>query len=331
MDICVPTCCVGDVRCLDVLLRSLEVFADLASYDLLVSCNSGDQATRKLLTAVCAAHPARSLNIDFFEPKETHGSQQHGESLNRLFARTTSKHVIVADADVIVTSPEWLGFCKRHIDDGYFIVGTPYREPQLMWQGNFPNVWCTMIDGESLRTAKLDMRPWGDAAIEDIVGAHGYFRSSEKCDTSWRMAEYGLKNGLKYLGLKYLSATGSELSRLLYVPPTAGATSRRNAHNRRAKSARIRMARLRAMEFAYPGTDDVCCAHLVRAIRSCWNRRNRRRSRIDEWVFCANMVIDAVKFRKESSDVLLLAALLKSKPKKLRPKMTKGQRRGRAT
>ena len=291
MDICVPTCCMGDVRCLDVLLRSLGAFADLVSCNLLVSCNSGDQTVRKSLTDVCESHLARSLNIDFFEPKETHGSQQHGEALNRLFARTTSKHVVVADADIIVTSPRWLDFCKRHIDDGFFVVGTPYKEPQFMRQGDFPNVWCAMIDGNILRSAGLDMRPWGDAAIEEAGACASEAR--KKCDTSWRMAEYGLKNRLKYLSF---SATNSKLSGLL----CEWAAASRDAHGRRrAKSAGSRMAHLRAMEFAYPETDDVCCAHLFHAVRSCWNRRGNRllsrRSRVDEWILCANMVIDAVK------------------------------------
>jgi hypothetical protein len=285
----------GDVRCLDVLLRSLEAFADLASCDLLASCNSGDPIVKKALMDVCRMHPAKSLSIDFFEPKETHGSQQHGEALNRLIARTTSKHVVVADADVIVTSPGWLDFCKRRIDEGCFIVGTPYREPRLMWQGDFPNVWCAMIDGDALRAAGLDMRPWGDAATEDA----GYFRSSEKCDTSWRMAEHGLKNGLRYLPL---SMTDSKLSGLLWE---WAATFQDTRGRRRAKSAGSRMAHLRAMEFTYPGTGDVCCAHLFHAVRSCWDRRfqriSSRRGRVDEWVFCANVIIDAIKFREGAS------------------------------
>jgi hypothetical protein len=276
-----------DVRCLDVLLRSLATFADLASCDLLVSCNSGDPTVRESLTNVCRSYPARSLSIDFFEPKETPGSQQHGEALNRLFSRTTSKHAAVFDPDVIVASPRWLDFCKRRVDEGCFIVGTSYEAWQLKWQGDFPNVWCAMIDGDALRAAKLDMRPWaagGDPEKRD--------RSMSK-DTSWRMAEYGLKNRLKYLPL---SATHGKLSGLL---SEWAATPRFARGQRDVETAALRMAQhvndLHAMEFAYPGTDEVCCAHLFHA--NCWN--NRGPSRVGRWITCANMVIDAVECKAQ--------------------------------
>lgn len=159
MDVCVATCCQKDVKCLDILLYSLEKFANLASCNLLVSHNSDDTSVREMLVDICNSHPTKSLNIDFFDPEETLDSLQHGEALNRLIASTTSDHVIFADADVILTSPNWLNFCKRYIEDqGCFIVGTPYVTISKIWQGWFPNLWCAMVDGKILRSAGLDMR-----------------------------------------------------------------------------------------------------------------------------------------------------------------------------
>jgi len=338
MDVCVATCCLEDIKCLDVLLRSLGAFADLASRDLLVSHNSPDPRLHKMLAEVCQSHPAKSLSIDFFETKETQESQQHGEALNRLFARTTSKHVVVVDPDVIVTSPRWLGFCKRHIDEGHFIVGTPYELPKLMWQGDFPNVWCAMIDGGALRAAGLDMRPYRDNPAQTPVwsgskasdsfdepdigwlpestwkSAAGSWAWSR--DTSWRLAAHGLKNHLRYIPF---SVTGGGLLPQLLRGWSAKASS---GMYRRIESAAKRLARLRTFEFAFPGTGEACCVHL-HSISKCRTRR---------WILCASMVLDACGAAPAGRRGNLPdpPAVPEPKPRrKARPRMTRQQRRNR--
>jgi hypothetical protein len=315
MDVCVATCCLEDIKCLDILLRSLGAFADLASCDLLVSHNSPNPHLHEMLTGVCQSHLSGSLNIDFFKPKETSRSQQHGEALNRLIARTTSKHVMVFDPDVIITSPRWLDFCKRHIDEGCFIVGTPYAPKLMWWQGDFPNVWCAMIDGDALRAAGLDMRPYRLERVADLGGPVDF--QGLLSDTSWWMSEYALKNRLGYVSF---STTSKLLPKLLRqwssnVPITL---------RRRVRNAAYRLFRLGALEFAFPGTNDVCCAHLSHV-----GGRPRRAS---GWTLCANMVLDAcgtatVGRRGNLPD---FAPWRAASPKpKGRPKMTRQQRRSR--
>jgi len=276
MDVCTTICGLEDARCLRFLLRSLHEFASLASCDLLISCNSGDPSIRELVARTCAAHAPKSMSIDFFEAKETVNSRQHGESLNRVFARTTSKHVVVADADVIVTSPGWLDFCKRHIDDGCFIVGAPYshftRGYKGYAQGDFPNVWCAMIDGDALRAAGLDMRP--DVRFDETAGL---WVLCGGCDTSGRLWHHARDNGLRYVSF---SATKGGLLALLRRwsegnPPAL----------RRAKRAERRLAHLRSLEFCFPGTDNVCCAHLLHAAG--------RADRVNRWSVCADAILDA--------------------------------------
>ena len=320
MDVCVATCSLEDIAFLDLLLRSLGAFADLAHCDLLVSHNSPDPHLHKMLTDVCQSHPAKSLSIDFFKTKETQGSQQHGEALNRLVARTTSKHVVVVDPDVIITSPQWLDFCKRHIDEGCFIVGTPYGPPRpaapghsvpdgapkSMWQGDFPNVWCAMIDGDILREAKLDMRPWDANATEP----DGWTWSH---DTSWRMAEYGLRNNLKYIPF---SMTSRLLRRLLRKWSAESPRTRMRQHIGRA--AVTRLDRLRTFEFAFPGTDEACCMHL--------GHGDWRRCRAKRWVLCASTILDACA----AAPVQLQTGATEPRhQRKQRSRMTRVQRRGR--
>jgi hypothetical protein len=337
MDICVATCCLEDIKCLDILLRSLGAFGDLASCDLLVSHNSTKPHNHKMLAGVCRSHPTKSVNIDFFETKETQESQQHGEALNRLIARTTSKYVVAIDPDIIVTSPRWLDFCKRHIDDGCFIVGTPYEVPKLMWQGDFPNVWCAMIYGDALRAAGLDMRPyrdspaqtpvWSGSKASDDLGepdigwlpestwksAAGAWAWSR--DTSWRLAAHGLRNRLRYVPF---SVTSGLLPGLLREWSVAQAVHVR----RRAGRAADRLARLRTFEFAFPGTDEACCLHM-HSVSKCRTRR---------WTLCASMVLDACGAASAGRRGNLPdppAAPEQSPRLKSRPKMTRQQRRSR--
>ena len=260
MDVCTTVCGPEDAQCLHFLLRSLREFADLASCDLLISCNSGDPSVRELVTRTCAAHAPKSMSIDFFEPEETVDSRQHGESLNRVFARTTSKHVVVADADVIVTSPEWLDFCKRHIDEGRFIVGTPYsRSHKGYAQGDFPNIWCAMIDGDALRAARLDMRP--EVRFNEAKGRWVFCGG---CDTSGQLWHHARDSGLRYVSF---SETQGGLSALLRKPALAN------------------LAHLRPLEFCFPETDKVCCAHLLHAVG--------KPDRVSRWGVCADAILNA--------------------------------------
>lgn len=276
MDVCVATSCMEDIRCLDLLLRSLDAFADLTSCDLFVSHSSPSAYLRRLVEAVCRSRPAASLTLDMFTPSSTVDSNQHGEALNRLFARTTSKYVMVSDADVVVTSPDWACYCRDRIDRGDFMVGTQYRRPKVMWQGSFPNVWCAMLDGEKLRSARLDMRTehirrakarW--VLAPDLHGMHR--------DTGWRLAEHARESGFGYTTLP---ETKAGLSSLMQGQGPTGKAGRR-----RLAMADRRLRHLRSMLFAFPGTDDVCCAHMVRA--------SGRPDRVNRWKMCADTMLDA--------------------------------------
>jgi hypothetical protein len=322
MDVCVATCSLNDIIFLDTLLRSMEMFADLASCNLLVSHNSPMPHLHDALTKVCQSHRAKTLDIDFFEPQEMQGSQQHGEALNRLIARTTSKHVVVVDPDIIITSPRWMYFCKRHIDGGCFIVGTPYGVPsgrlsrsyrhliskKIMFHGCFPNVWCAMIDGEALRAAKLDMRPWDASETELDRGAWSWSR-----DTAWRLTDHGLRNNLKYIPL---SVSGKLLHGLLRKRFSEATARMRRSINRAA----VWSNRLGMLEFAFPGTDEVCCVHLG------------RHSRANRLIFCASAILDvcgAVLPAGESGEAFGLTLAGQKSRLKVRPRMTKQQRRNR--
>lgn len=271
MDLCVPTCCHEDVRCLDVLLRSLKKFAGLSSCNLLVSHNSSDGLLRKMLVDTCESYRTKSLSIDFFEPRETVDSLQHGEAVNRLVARTTCRYVIIVDTDVIVVSPGWLDFCKRHIDQGCFIVGTPYHMPKGFWQGLFPNIWCSMLNGDALRSANIDMRT-----------KHIYFNKKINkwvClppdrDCGWRLAHHALENNLSHVSLEC-----KPLKELFRSPHPGGGVAKKT---RRAES---QLDALEVIGFAYPGTNNICCLHLNHAVR--------RPERVDEWVAHAKIVVDA--------------------------------------
>lgn len=276
IDVCVHTCCRRDIECLGVFLYSLEKFADLASCNLLVSNNSSDAAVRKALVDICDSHPAASLHIDFFDTSETVDSNQHGEGLNRLFARSTSKYVIVADPDVIVTSPDWLDFCRRHIDQGCFIVGMPYVTPRRHWQGNFPTVWLDMLDGDALRSACLDMRT---QHIRFDAKANRW-----KCfgplarDMGWELAHHSFENSLDWISLKFMHN-----KRLAADMRSWHSVSSKMS----TKGAGEWLQELGALEYAYPGTDKVCCVHLGEG-----GLFGVGTPRTDKWVVCAKMVVD---------------------------------------
>jgi len=282
-DVCVHTCCRRDIECLDVLLYSLEKFANLASCNLLVSSNSADMAIRKTLIGICESHPTRSLNIDFFNPNETVDSNQHGEALNRLFARTTSKHVIVADPDVIVTSPGWLDFCKQHINQGCFIVGMPYETPEIHWQNDFPTVWLDMLDGDALRSAHLDMRTQHVRPIRRrrkapfwrLSGRRGQYR-----DMGWELASHALKNGLDWISLTLASNRRLASDMRAWTNPSV---PKRRAIRRAGKWLR----EIHPIEFLYPGTNELCCAHLGNG-----GLYGVGTPRTDKWVMCARMAVD---------------------------------------
>jgi hypothetical protein len=282
MDVCTTVCGPEDAKCLAFLLRSLREFADLASCDLLVSCNSGDSSVRELVARTCATYAPKSVDIDFFEPTETVDSRQHGESLNRAFARTTSKHVVVADADVIVTSPGWLDFCKRRIDEGCFIVGTPYsrfyRGYKGCVQGDFPNVWCAMIDGDALRAAGLDMRP--EVRFDKVTGRWVFCG----CDTSGQLWRHAMGCGLRYVSF---SDTKGGLSSLLRRWSDGNPLALK-----RVKRAERRLMHLRSLEFCLPGTDKVCCVHLLHAIG--------HPDRVERWGVCADAIVDAILATSEN-------------------------------
>lgn len=278
MDICVATSCLSDVRCLDSLLLSLGRFAGLASCNLLVSHNSRDPYLRRLLRGVCESHRPASLHMDFFDPTERVDSNQHGEALNRLFGRTSSRHVVVADPDTIVTSPDWAGFCADRIDAGDFMIGTPYRWPRRMWQGEFPNVWLAMLDGDELRSAGLDMRtehirPNSAGTRWKLAPAADGYR-----DTGWRLAQHAFSRGLGYVSLPASRGGLSSLMRGMYRSLPEDSRSG-------AAAAMSRLASLRPMEFALPGSGEVCCAHMQGGSQGA--------SRADRWTACVPALLAA--------------------------------------
>ncbi len=277
-DVCVHTCCRRDVECLGVFLYSLEKFADLASCNLLVSHNSSDPHARKLLETICQSHTTKSLHIDFFEPKETVDSNQHGEALNRLFARTTSRHVIVADPDIIVTSPGWLDFCKRYIDQGCFIVGMPYSIPSRHWQGRFPTVWLDMLNGDMLRSARLDMR----TRCVRFDAESGYWKCFGRLsrDMGWELAKHAFENNLDWISL-----TLSRNNKL--AADMRSWTSHSVPLRRSRRRAGKWLRELSAMEFLYPGTDEMCSVHLGNG-----GLYGVGTSRSDRWIISAKMAVD---------------------------------------
>lgn len=279
IDVCVHTYCRRDVECLDVFLYSLERFAGLAFCNILLSCGSSDPIVRKLLTEVCDSRPARSLNIDFFDPVETLDSNQHGEGLNRLFARTTSKYVVVADPDVMVVSPDWLGFCRRHIDLGCFIVGAPYEMPGEHWQGRFPTVWLDMLDGDELRSANLDMRT---KHIHFDARANRWRLSGRKSrDMGWELAKHAFENELDWISLTL--ARDRRMASDMRSQGGFAPVSLQRARRRAGKW----LQELNAIEFLYPETDELCCAHLING-----GLHGIGTPRTDKWTACAKMVVD---------------------------------------
>ena len=121
IDICIATCCRVDILCLDQLLYSLNVFADLESCNLIISHNSGKRSLLKLIQETCDRYPRRSLRIDGFVSKEPAG-RQHGESLNRLIAQSASEPVVLMDTDVMITSSRLRAFCEQPLS-GRFMIG----------------------------------------------------------------------------------------------------------------------------------------------------------------------------------------------------------------
>lgn len=280
MDVCVATCCARDVRCLDILLYSLEKFADLASCNLLVTHNSADTSVREMLVRICESYHTTSLSIDFFDPKETVDSNQHAEALNRLIASTTSDHVIFADADVILTSSNWLSFCTQLVNQGCFIVGTQYPSHHLMWQGRFPNLWCAMLDGKALRSAKLDMRTthtqfntkknkWVLSNVE----------KNKARDASWELADHAFRNKLDWISLSPgigMLSTGMRS----WTSPSA-------ILQKRIGQAGKCLQKLRPREFKNPETGELFCAHLCNGAL-----RGFGTSRSDQWISCAKVAVD---------------------------------------
>ena len=196
MDVCVHISTDLEVRCLDALLYSMSVFADLESCNLLISLNNKELHPK--LQEMCSSHKTNSLHLDLFDPpkEDSSGNNQHGSGLNRLIKKTTMDTVMLVDPDVLILSHGWRRFCENAvINDGMFIVGTPYHyaKAELLWQGTFPNCWCSVLNGWELRNCDIDMRPRfrkppPERAPEAWAPPRGF--GGRTHDTSWEMARY---------------------------------------------------------------------------------------------------------------------------------------------
>lgn len=200
MDVCVHISTDLEVYCLDALLYSMSVFADLESCNLLVSLN--DKELYPKLQKMCSAHKTGSLCLDLFDSvgENCSGNNQHGSGLNRLIKQTTMDTVMLVDPDVLILSHGWRQFCENAvINDGIFVVGTPYHnaKAELLWQGTFPNCWCSVLNGQELRSCDIDMRPRfrkppPGKAPDAWAPPRGF--GGRKHDTSWELARYSALN-----------------------------------------------------------------------------------------------------------------------------------------
>lgn len=274
MDVCVHISNEADIRCLSALLYSMSVFAELESCDLLLSLNA--PALEGRLQQVCSIYPARSVSVDAFEPSVTvrHNvfdgkpATQHGEGLNRLIRRTTSPLVILVDPDVLVVSPRWRAYCEDAVLNGAFIVGTPYHngKARTLWQGTFPNAWCSVIDGRELRHSGADMRPGfrqpPATAAPSAWAPPGGFGRQRLHDCSWELARHAAVERLPHVSFDFSRGklggrAGAALSGLSPLP----------------------------CEFSLPN-DEICCLHLMHA---------RRTERTKMWLSVAWKVVDAIR------------------------------------
>lgn len=306
LDICIPTCCEVDILCLDHLLYSLDVFADLGSCNLIISHNSGKRTLLNRIRETCDKYPKRSLHIDSFISKEP-TAHQHGEALNRLIAQSTSEHIVLMDSDVIITSPRWRTFCEDNIP-GRFMIGTPYAQPQHMWQGDLPNSWCTFIDGHELRSAGLDMRSnavWGKSGKKHTWIMPDFW--GERKDVSWELGLHAKNRSLDCISLPFngnkaasqrrshyagqrifLAAGKSELAAHVgkHTGRLRGSRANRTLRNS-GKNVGANLTNLHPLEFRLPSTNEICCLHLYGITR------NPDRAR--RWDSCAKEIVDVCR------------------------------------
>lgn len=276
MDVCVHISCVADVQCLSALLYSMSAFAGLESCDLLVSLDSPSLETR--LLEVCSLYPVKSVSVDAFDPSPRHPSRRrwratrHGEGLNRLIRRSTSRLVMLVDPDVLILSPRWRMFCESAVAAGAFAVGTPYhhKKARTLWQGVFPNAWCSVTDGRELRRSGADMRPdfrrpkgLAPAAWAPPGGFGGRLH-----DCSWELARHAASKGLPHVSFEFSSG---KLSQSL------------------GGDVGDALVRLSPGEFSLPD-GEVCCLHLMQA---------KRRKRTEEWLSEAWGIVDACLAREK--------------------------------
>lgn len=304
LDICIPTCCEMDILCLDQLLYSLNVFADLESCNLIISHNSGKRPLLNRIQETCSRYPMKSLRIDNFTSKEP-TSHQHGEALNRLIAQSTSEHVMLVDSDVIITSSRWREFCENNIS-GKFMIGTPYVQPQHMWQGDLPNSWCTFIDGYELRSAGLDMRSNAVKSGKKHIWIMSDFWGARK-DVSWELGLHARDHALDCISLPFNGNKAANRKRNHYAGHriflAAGKpalASHVQKHTRRLRGSRanrtlrnsgqnaaVNLTNLHPLEFRLPSTNEICCLHLYGVTRNSGRARH--------WDSCAKEIVDVCR------------------------------------
>lgn len=224
----------------------MSVFADLKSCNLLISLN--DKMLYPELQTMCSRHKTGSLYLDLFD-SDHGGNEQHGDGLNRLIKKTTMSTVMLVDPDVLILSHGWRRFCENAvINNEIFMVGTPYHnaKAELLWQGTFPNCWCSILNGWELRNCDIDMRPRfrrppPGKAPEAWAPPRGF--GGRKHDTSWELARYAALNPHRgYISL--------EFSKLQMASQFAGESV-------------TAMDKLDPLLYVLP-SGEICCMHLMK-------------------------------------------------------------------
>lgn len=281
-DICVATHTKWDIMCLDILLYSLSRFADLPSMNVFVSNNS--DGMDEMLENTCLKYDMMSLHLDCFKTTVPAGNLQHAEMLNRLISSTTSKHVVLLDPDVIITSSCWRTWCESRMDNR-FLIGTPYVHPERAWVGDIPNSWCTFVDGDTLRGANLDMRP----QVRYRARKKRWVLSGRRVrDCSWRLGWYLRRRKLNYISLPLTESKNvctwieKRLRRL------RGDKNQRYVRKFLGRQVLDDLKATRPTGYRLPDSGNIgkaCCLHLKS------NHRIRPRT-LKRWIACGKRIVD---------------------------------------
>ena len=187
------------------ILQALYEFNDVKLFNVVIVDNSRPNENHELSALAEQYKSFQNIEVVFAQSSVENPSVQHGNALNEILRKTSSKYLLIQDPDFFFVQKNYLEKFESYFSEGCVAAGAPYKLSKNILTGNkdFPAAFGCAYLREAL--LDLDFSASADASEISQIGR----------DVGWRIRER--LSSQKYLSFRQVqSKLGVELGVFSY-------------------------------------------------------------------------------------------------------------------